>query len=353
MTTNARFCFNNFLEASTIEASSSASGYPATNLVHSIRSKLWKPDGLFEITSANNKVYINGTTYTITSGTYTNATLITHFNSITGKTLTRDSQGKYTINLGSTGTLDLATTSNAVWSTLGYISSTTLSGITFQADEARYHTSEWIKVDMGLAQIVTFAALIPKANTVFSLDNASIRLQGNNIDDWTSPTVDVAFDEVGDKGAFCIGDSLQACRFWRIKIVDKTNGSIQVAVAYIGDHTTLTDTNVAVGFNRMREDQSVRLYSEAGAQFVDRRPKIMGLSNIEIQLLKDTDLSSIEQLFYDVGVENPFFLCIDPQLGVSTNLSDMTHYIYLSSRAEFRHVLRGYFTASIEAREAL
>jgi hypothetical protein len=353
MTTNARFCFNNFLESSTIEASGALSGYPATNLVDPIRSKLWKAAGLFEITSSNNKVYLNSTTYTLTAGSYTSATLITHFNSVTSKTLSRDSQGKFSIALGSGGTLDLASTTDAVWATLGYLTTTTLSGTTFQADEARYHTSEWIKVDMGTAQVVTFAALIPAANTVFSMDNATIKLQGNNIDEWTAPPVDSSFTEIGDKGAFIAPDDLQACRFWRIKIVDKTNSDVKAAVAYIGDHVELNDTNIAIGFNRIREDQSQRLYSESGAMYLDRRPKVMSISGLEIKFLKETELANIDQLFYDVGFENPFFLCIDPDNAVSTNLSEMTHYVQVISGVQIRHVLRGMYDMSFDLREVL
>ena len=351
MTTNARFCFNNWIDA-TLTASSAVSGYPASNLYHSIRSKLWKASGLFEITSTNNKVYINGTTYTLTVATYSVTTLITHFNSVTSQTLSRDAYGKFTITLGGSGTLNLATTTAAVWETLGYLTSTNLTGTAFQADEARYHTSEWIKVDMGMPQTATFASLIPAANSVFSCTNATITLEGNNLDDWISPVVSEAF-EVGDKGAFIAATDLTACRYWRIKIVDKTNSVVTAAVGYIGDHVTLDNTNVATGFNRMREDQSVRLYSESGALYVDRRPKVMSLSGINIQYLKSTEQSEVEQLFYDLGVENPFFLCLDPELGVSTNLSDMTHYLYVTSTAQLQHVIRDYYNLSVEAREAL
>lgn len=351
--TNARFCFNNWLDSTSITASSALSGYPATNLVHSIRSKLWKAEGLFEISSANNKVYINGTTYTLTIGSYTSATLITHFNSVTSQTLSRDAFGKFTITLGASGTLNLGTTTNAIWETLGYLTSVNLTGTVFQADEARYHTSEWIKVDMGLPQLPTFASLIAAANNVFTGNVATITLEGNNINQWVSPPVSIAM-EVSDKGAFVAVDlDVQPCRYWRIKMVDKTNGALSGAVAYIGDSISLADTNMAVGFTRMREDQSVRLYSESGAMYIDRRPKVMALSNVSVQFLKDTELADMEQLFYDIGVESPFFLCIDPQKGVSSNLSDMTHYVYATSAPQISHVLRGYYNLSVELREVL
>lgn len=350
---NARFCYNNWFDASTITASSAVSGYPAANLVHSIRSKLWKAAGVFEVSASNNKVYINGSTYTLTVGSYTSSTLITHFNTVTGQTLSRDAYGKFSITLGASGSLNLSSTSNAAWSMLGFLSSSDLNGTVFQADEARYHTAEWLRVDMGLPQLPTFAAIIPQANTVFSGRIATITLEGNNINEWSSPPVSVAM-EVSDAGAFVAIDSTtQPCRFWRLKIVDKTNANLSGAVAYIGDSVALSDTNISVGFNRMREDQSVRLYSESGALYIDKRPKVMSLSGVSIQYLKDTELKDFEQLFYDIGIGSPFFLVVDPKKGVSSQLCDMTHYVYALNPPQFSHVLRGYYNLSVELREAL
>ena len=96
--TNAKFSFNNFVD-STLSASSAESTYPASNLYSGIRSKVWKAAGLFEISASNNKVYINGTTYTLTAGSYTVTTLITHFNSVTSQTLSRNSNGRFVITL--------------------------------------------------------------------------------------------------------------------------------------------------------------------------------------------------------------------------------------------------------------
>jgi hypothetical protein len=349
---HARFCYNNWLDLSTLTASSSLSGYPSTNLVHSIRSKLWKAEGVFEISATNNKVYINSTTYTVAVGSYTVATLITAFNTATSQTLSRNSLGRFIITLGGAGTLDLATTTNAIWGALGYLGSANLAGTAFTADESRYNTGEWIKTDTGMAQLPTFAALIPAANTLFSAPTATIKLQGNNLDLWDSPPVDVTM-EVSDEGAFCAPGDVQACRFWRIFIDDVTNSAITAAVGFIGDGVITTNTNVATGFTRSRDDQSVRLYSESGALYIDRRPKVLSLSSVNMQLLKDTDLDEMEQLFYDLGIETPFFLCIDPQKGVSPTLAKMTHYVAVKNAFQLQHVIRGYYNLSVELREYL
>lgn len=351
--TNARFSFNNFIDSATLTASSSLSGYPASNLYSGIRSKVWKANGLFEISSSNNKVYINGSTFTLTAGSYTSATLITHFNSVTSTTLSRNSNGRFVITLGGSGTLNLATTTNAVWSTLGFLTSVDLTATVFTANERRYNTSEWLKVDIGQPQTPDFAALIPPANEVFSCVNATIKLQGNNVDVWTAPQVDETMT-VSSSGAFVAPSStLEPCRYWRILINDVTNSTISAAVAWISTSVINTNTNIATGFTRSRADTTIRSVSEGGQVYSDRRPRVLSIQGASVQYLKGQELIDMEQLAYDLGTGRPFFIVIDPSLTVSTTLDQMTHYVEQDSDVQFAHVLNSYYNFSFSLREVL
>lgn len=351
---NSRFCFNNWIDTGTFSVSSSHASYPSTNLTGGIRSKVWKAGGLFEITATNNKVYLNGTTFTLTVGSYTVATLITHFNSVTSQTLSRNSNGRFVITLGGSGTFNFSSTTNAAWTTLGFLSTTNATGTVATADERRYSTSEWIKVDLGVPQLAQFAALIPPANTVFSAPEATITLQGNNVDVWDSPQFSEAM-EVSSEGAFLAPDvsSTDYCRYWRIKIVDVKNSAISASVAYIGDSVINTNTNVATGFTKGMADPSARLFSESGKLYSDRRPKFFSLSSLSVQLLKGQELLDMEQLVYDLGTGRPFFICIDPGTGVSLSLAKMTHYVELDAEVQFSHVLNSYYNCSFSLREVL
>ena len=350
--TNARFCSNNYFDTG-LSASSALSDYPASNLVSTIRSRLWKPSGIFEISASNNKVYINSTTYTIPVLTYTVTTLIAAFNLATSQTLSRNALGRFVITLGASGTLNLATTANAVWDVLGYLGTADLTASAFTADERRYSTGEWLKCDMGIPQMADFAALIMSANEKFSAPTGVIRLQGNNLDVWASPPVNLVIS-ISSDGAFIAPPSTtQACRFWRILVTDRTNNALSFAVAHVGNAAILTNTNIATGFTRNREDQSVQLYSEAGQLYVDRRPKVTRLSSVQVQMLKESELIEVEQLFYDLGNNIPFFLCLDPTLAVSSNLSQMTHYVAVTGGFGLSHVIASYYNLSLELREYL
>lgn len=354
--TNARFAYNNFLDSSTLQTSGTQSSYPVTNLLHAIRSKLWKASNLYEISDQNCKVYINGSTYTVATGSYTFAQLKTAIQtacSAQGLTLLQGDGDRMVLSFGASKTLNLSNQTNAIWFTLGFLSTTDKTGTSFSADERRYNSGVWVKVDLGMPQDVNFAALLAPAGEVFACDTATIKLQGNNMDVWhLDLPVNVDF-EVSGEGAFCSADISQPCRFWRIFIDDRTNNDIKVAVGFVGSAVIPQNTNIATGFTRSREDTSIKLVSENGTFYIDRRPKVLSLSSISVQLLKDDELMEMEQLFYDLGIEKPFFVCIDPQKAVSQKLSQMTHYVAVTSPLQLQHVLRGYYNMSIELREVV
>lgn len=354
--TNARFSFNNYLESPFLESSGDKAGYPAANIYHALRGKLWKPSNVYEIHAKNCKVYINAATYTLAVGTYTSATLITEFNlkcTAAGAVLSLGDGDRWRITFGASKTLNISNQTDSIWDTLGFLGTTDRTGTILQGDKPRYNTGSWLKIDLGLPQECNFAAIIGEANSIFGSSTATIKLQGNNLDYWLDPLpVDLEM-EVSDQGAFIAPVDAQQCRFWRIFIDDRGNNDAKYAVAYLGSSVIPQNTNIATGFNRNREDQSVRLYSEAGALYVDRRPKVMSLSSLGVQFLKDDELIEMEQLFYDLGVENPFFLCIDPQKQVSGSLAQMTHYVAVTSPLQLQHVLRGYYNLAVELREVL
>lgn len=353
---NARFAFNNFLDSQTVQTSGTQSSYPIANLFSSIRSKLWKASNLYEIYSKNNKIYINGSTFTVTPGSYTFAQLKTAIESacsVQGLTLSQGAYDRITITFSVSKTLNISNQINSIWNVLGFLGATDRTGTSLAADERRYNTGAWIKVDLGVPQNVDFAALLPIAGESFKCNAATIRLQGNNLDTWSvTLPVDEELD-VSDEGAFYAGDVSQPCRFWRIYISDPTNSDIQAAVGFLGASVTPVNTNIATGFTRTREDTSIKLVSENGTFYIDRRPKILNLSSISVQLLKDDELMEMEQLFYDLGIEKPFFLCIDPKKQVSQKLSQMVHYVAATSPLQMQHVIRGYYNLSIDLREVV
>lgn len=363
-----RFMNNNYMSRVFTYSSQQAS-FPASNVYNSSRSRVWRPGGNFEVTTSNNKLYINDgsdLTITLTAGSYTYATLATHIQtqlnaSSSNWTVTYNSSTtfKFTIARSSgTAVLRKSQTSNAAWDMLGFSGNSDISGSPFVADEQRNHTSEWVQCDLGVPQQATFAAMISEIDNVFTLsETATVKLRANNIDYWQSPPVDITIP-VTDLGVFQFIDDTNTAsyRFWRIEFIDRLNylgpEGIKVAYVYIGDHTSMTMTNIAVGFEKELVDPTVSLQSEVGALFFEIKPRYLKISGNEIQLIQGTERKELEQLFYDLGVREPFFVSIDPGLAVTTELEDLTRFMIMESNPTFQHVIRNYYNVRFSMREA-
>lgn len=363
-----RFMNNNFLQSS-FTYSSQLSSFPAVNVFNTSRSKVWKPAGNFEITTSNQKLYINDgsdKTITLTVGAYTYATLAAHIQTMLNASssnwvCTYDNllTYKFTISRSSgTNVLRKSQTTNAVWDTLGYTGVVDISSDPFIADEQRNHTSEWVQCDLGVPQLATFGGILSGIDKIFTLStSATIKCRANNIDYWVSPPVDITITP-GQISAMALLDTANSAtyRFWRFEIMDRKNfrgpEGLEFAFMYIGDHTTIVNTNWATGFSKELTDPSNLLQSENGALFFEKRPRYLTINNCSIELINAQEREDIEQLFYDIGTRQPMFVSIDPDVAVSLSLEELTRFMIMTRPPKLDHILRDYYNISFEMREA-
>lgn len=368
MRKNVRFMENTFLDRGFTYSSQLSSSFPALNAYDTSRSKVWKPAGNFEITNTNNNIYINDGSdknIALTVGSYTYSTLATHVQTqlnaassnwtCTYSTTTH----KFTITRSSgTATLRQTETINPVWDTLGYTRGVDVTGSPLVADEPRIHTSEWLKCDTGVPQTATFACLLSSVDEKFSLtQNAVVTLQASNLDSWASAPVNIDLPVESLSAMSFLDDTLTTpYRYYRIKIVDRLNPlgpeGISIGYAYIGDHVTVTNTNIATGFSKTLQDPSVVQVSENGALFFETRPRLREVNGTGIQFLSGAQYDELEQVFYDLGIRTPFLISIDPGVEVSRKLEDMTHLMIMSRPPELSHVIRDLYNVSFDMREA-
>jgi hypothetical protein len=363
-----RFMNNNFLERS-MTYSSQQTAFPASNATNTSRSKVWKPAGNFEITTSNNKLYINdgsNKTITLTVGAYTYATLASHIQTQLNASSSNwtcaynnTTTFKFTINRTSgTAVLRLTQTTSAVWDAIGFTGTSDRSTPSFVADEQRNHTSEWLQCDLGVPQQATFAGLLSGIDQIFTLSaTATIKAQANNIDFWSTPPVDISVT-VGKISATDFLDDITTAsyRYHRITIIDRLNylgpENLEFAYAYVGDHTSVTQSNIASGFTKELTDSSNLLQSESGALFFESRPRYLTITNAQIQLLSDQQREDIEQLFYDLGTRNPFFVSIDPGANVTLNVEELTRFMIMTRSPTLDNIFRNYYNINFEMREA-
>ncbi len=367
---NVRFCQNNMLAASgvTVTASGAKPGFPVSNLYSDFRYKLWQPPGTFEVTTSNQKLYINDgsdKTATITTGTYIYSTLATAvaaaLNAVSSSwTCTYDFSGgtfKFTIGRTGTKTLRLTQTTNAAWDMLGFAG--TADQDAAAADEPRNHTSEWFVVDLGVARSPKAFFLRAAADGLFPLSaSATVSLKGNNLNSFTSPALS-RVPEVETDGITHWLDDLADTeyRYWKFEFSDRLNTvgpeGFGLNVAYLGDYVTLTQRNVGIGFNRQLVDPSERTESESGVLYARRRQKYWRFESMGISELTGSERTDLESFISDVGTTTPFFLAVDPTVTVSESAGEFTKYVVFDQMPAMQHVRYDIWSYGFSVREVI
>lgn len=364
-----RFCDNSFnTSTATRTYSSQVTAFPISNTATDLRSEYGKFGGNFTVTASNNKVYINDgsdKTITLTAGNYTYSTLAGHVQtqlnaSSSNWTCVYDYSGgtfKFTINRSSgTKILRLSQTTNAAWDMLGFLGSIDDSTGPFVADAPRNHTEEWILIDLGVATEVGFAGVLGPLGEVFSVSsNATIKIQANNVNSWTSPAIDQSLER-SDMGAvtFLDNNTDQNYRYWRLYIQDRENTlgpqGFKIGIFWLSTYVTLTLAGIGSGFSRNTLDPSSVAVSENGAKYFNLRPKIFSLSG-DIPAVVGSERRALEQFFYDAGVSKPFFISIDPTLAVFAEQQEVTRFVYFDDMPSMQNIVRDYFSVSFSVSE--
>lgn len=368
---NCRFMTNNYAEliSASITKSSELASFPLSNAINKFRSLVWKPSGHFEITTANHELYINDgapKTVSITVGDYDTpddlATQIqTDLNAASANWTVAYNvvAGDYSFKISNVGsvTLVLSSTTNAIWDTIGYTTSSDLTGTAFTADQQRNHTDEYCIFDMGTSAEMTFFAAICPLSQVFSISNdATITLEASNLNQWTAPPLTVSLSRT-DSGIFEFMDNLDdtSYRFWKFKFVDKLNPGgpegTSIAHIYIGDYITLDSRGIRKRFNKRLVDTTQVLTAENGALYFNKKNKYIELASMGIDYLPRADKDTLEQMFYDLGKSTPFYVSLDPLLNISTYLDEFTRYVVFPSEPVFTHVFSDKFNMNIELKE--
>lgn len=371
---NCRFMQNNLAVLTTgqITVSSELAAFQFSNVQNTFRSKIWKPSGHFLIEEdVNDKIYINDgspKTATITFGDYDTpddlATEIeTQLNAISsGWTVNYNSvpgEYKFSIAHASAYTLVLSNQTEAIWDTIGFTNTIDQIISTEEfASDTRVHTDEYVIWDLGYNASIEFFAVICPLGEAFPIsDTATVKLQANNINDFTSPQLDITL-EITPGGILRFLDDIDdtGYRFWKFSFIERDafNGpsGFNLSYIYLGDYLTLS-RNISVGFQKTINDPSTRSESENGAIYFDQKVRYATFSNSGIQFLTKDDRDQLEQLYFNYGSTTPFFFSIDPSLCISNDLYDLTKYVIFDSAPVFTHIKGEYFNVSITFREIL
>lgn len=372
-----RFGNNNFATSPNVAptASSELAGFPLSNAQNPTRSKVWKPAGSFTISSTNNKIYVDdgsSNEITLDSATYGSGTaLATELQTKINAAITPTATVTYNtttfffeFSFTSSVILEVSNQTNAVWDTIGFIHPADISGTSINADDLRIHSSEFAVFDFGYPADISFFAMIPPADRTLGLtDGATVKLQANNVDDFTASIPYEQTATVTPNGVFLFldtstnDDDLPSFRFWRIEIIDRTNalGSdfLNIGNIYLGSFTTVQARNIQSGFSKELRDPTLKSQSDSGVLFFDERTKFREYTGLEMLYMDSADRLEFENLINSVGVSQPFYLALDPTLLVSSSTDELVIYGVFTEMPSLTNVKKDVYSISMNVREVL
>lgn len=316
--------------------SSEKAAFPVSNAYNSQRrSKVWRSDGYFNITSSNNQIVFRETvgvdlTATLTVAEYTSlADMCTEIKAAleavgaSTYTVTNVLADGFKFKIVSNGSggggvfhLMCTDVNFTAASILGFdtAANITSASLTRTADFLRINTSEWIEWDLGIATNPSSFALIGPRNEPLKFSpSATIKLQANHTDTWNSPPWETTLT-YNDFSLFKTSDAGLAddeYRFWRVLIQDQNpNGFVEVGAFMLGEFFNPVRGRVQFPLDISQEDRTSVVFSEGGQSYSDIKPKSATYS-IKWFGLQKADIEYIEDQFAIYGKGVPFFVSID------------------------------------------
>lgn len=343
----------NSIGSASRSVSSEDSDFPASNLYDDLpRSLTWRSAGYFEVTSANKVIRFEETASTPLTATIAESNYTSDSAFFTAVKAALDSAGAstYTVSRDSTtkkikitsdgggggGVLNLLWTDGATTAAdlLGFDDAADDTGaLTYTADNIRIHTSEYIEWDLGASSNPDVFVAIGKRSTGVNVSpTATLTLEGNTTNTWTSPqySQSITFDEnalVTLKTATDDGLHTSALRYWRLTIVDKANanGFVEIAGLYLGEYYSPSTGRAQFPFSADTIDYSKLSRTDKGSVYATRNERVEAFG-INWRFLTTTEKEIFDAIYKDVGQSKPFFVIPDSETAFSSDVNYLTKY---------------------------
>lgn len=356
--------------------SSEQTAFPDTNVYQGVRrSKVWRSNGYWEITSSNKVIIFRETvgvdlTATIVESNYTSdttflAAIKTALDAAGDSTytVTRDSTTnkiKITSNGGGGGGVFQLRCNDAAFTaatTLGFSTASNLTGaLTYTADTLKINTSEWLRWDFGISTNPEAFVLVGVRNSSIKISaTATIKLQANATDVWTAPSVDLTLTYNDDAIVSFNTSGMGAYRYWRLLITDvsNSNGYVEVSKVYLGNIYVPARGGVQFPFKSRPTTRSTMVYSEGGQPFCDTRERGQTF-DLDWNGLQKADIAQFETFWKNLAMHKPWFVCLDPDSAFSSNANYFTRMVrFADDNFTWQLISPDNFSSSMALREEL
>ena len=354
--------------------SSENSSFPVSNAYNKQRrSKIWRSEGYFNITSSNGTIIFRETIgidlkVSIPIGEYTSITdlaaeIKNQLENIGGSsyTITQENlRWKFVSNGGGGGGIfelrwsDVDFTMDSI---LGITSDKT-GALSYVMDEIVIHESEFITWDLGTAlNPECFIVIGGDRNSSIQLSPGStLKIQGNSTNAWGSPEYSklITYDDEVLSQFSDTGLHTEQLRYWRLSIIDSKNpnGYVSIGAFFLGGFMSPSRGRAFFPLNQEYIDRSVTVFAEGGQTFSDIKPKTQKF-NVSIGAIQKEDVEEWDAFFLDVGTSKPFFISMDTDEVWSSDKNRRIVFVQFSQAPRYNFTSPNYFTMNLSFSEAL
>lgn len=162
---------------------------------------------------------------------------------------------------------------------------------------------ETITFDLTIATDMDY---IYVSNTNFT-SSATVTIQGNATDVWTSPSFSETLVELTNNGWIKAFNTTETYRYWRLKIEDSTNTDSELELAYVFLGPKLTLPNMDMNSVIPYTSNASVTKALSGQIYGDKRVRLKG-GRITFPIFNDTKRKEVETMFDYVDIVVPFLI---------------------------------------------
>ena len=218
-------------------------------------------------------------------------------------------------------------------------------------------TSTRITIDLGFPDKITALTLFaPLGQTLGITREATIKLQADNVNVWTSPELSIDLSLTSDdRLVYFLDQTLDLNhRFWSLYIDDPANPDvISFADIYMGDYTTTLVRNVAPKITWTQNDKTSVSKSLDGTPYFSEKPKYDSFGGFSYVLVDETDRIILQDLFNRKGVSNWMPICIDPGSYITSSYEELTRLARFDKPFSTKHEVKSRFTVKLSLEEVV
>jgi len=179
------------------------------------------------------------------------------------------------------------------------LNDTRLSRVGRSVDDA----AQTFTFDLGSAKAVDYFFILEHNIS----DSATITIQGNATDVWTSPSVSETVNYNADYLYYAFSSS-ETYRYWRFYVSDDNSDEyIEFSYAFIGDKLEAPGMSQAKVFNRKTNTSAQK--STSGQLYADRRLPFKG-KQITFPVATESECTAVDNFWDEVEIARPFILLV-------------------------------------------